>query len=203
MRQTIEESKRDAVRNAILDSAKTIIENEGVKKVSIRRIASDIGYSPGSIYQYFHDKESIVTSVIESGYNDLMKNVMDEPKEGLGPEALIKARFMSYARAVLEMPFYYKHVMFSDNDKIVKRTAVLDGAALRKRPAFDELIQALDEGKTQGVFNHHDSTLHAQLVWTAVFGTLSRAIIEGLDSERTLWFVEGSLQLALKGIRKK
>lgn len=201
MREAIEETKRESVRNAILKTARGIIEDEGVEKVSIRRLAKEIGYSPGSIYQYFKDKETIVTSVIETGYRELMRRVMSAPIENCPPEERIRRRFIAYAEAVLSIPYYYKNVMFTDNPEIVRQTAVLDSESIQRRPAFTELMQSLEEGRKDGVFSFEDTTLHAQLIWTSVFGTLSRAIIEGVDHDRALWFVERSVEVSIDGIR--
>lgn len=201
MRQAIEESKKEAVRQAILKAARGIIEKEGVEKISIRRLAQEIGYSPGSIYQYFKDKEAIVTTVIETGYKNLMRAVMSESVEGHPPEEQIKRRFKAYASAVLTMPFYYKKVMFTDNSEIVKQTSVLDREAIEKRPAFIELMGFLETGKAEGAFSFEDTALYAQLIWTSVFGMLSRAIIERVDRTRTLWYVEKSVECSLAGIK--
>lgn len=201
MKTSIEEAKREAVRSAILQAARAIIEEEGVERVSIRRLAERIGYSPGSIYQYFEDKRAIVASVIETGYLELIRNVMKEDIEGYAPEERIRRRFMAYAEVVLSMPFYYKKVMFTDKKEIVNQTAVLDGEAIKRRPAFIELMESLEEGRKNGVFTFEDTTLHAQLIWTSVFGMLSRAIIEQVDEARALWLVEKSVRLALDGIR--
>jgi AcrR family transcriptional regulator len=47
-------------RTAILDAALTIINNEGLGALSVRRIAREIDYSPAALYEYFKNKEDII-----------------------------------------------------------------------------------------------------------------------------------------------
>ena len=48
------------MRAEIIKAAREIIGNEGVDKVSIRKIAAKIEYSPAIIYHYFGNKEEII-----------------------------------------------------------------------------------------------------------------------------------------------
>jgi AcrR family transcriptional regulator len=56
----------------ILETSINIIEDEGFEKLNTNYIADKSGISVGSIYQYFPNKESIVSSLIEKHYEDRM-----------------------------------------------------------------------------------------------------------------------------------
>lgn len=57
----------------ILETSIQIIEDEGFEKLNTNYIAEKSGISVGSIYQYFPNKESIVSSLIEKHYEDRMR----------------------------------------------------------------------------------------------------------------------------------
>ena len=51
------------VRNAVISTARNIIQAEGADRLSLREIARRIGYSPAGLYEYFENKEEIVQAV--------------------------------------------------------------------------------------------------------------------------------------------
>jgi len=54
------ENERKIIREKIYKATSEIIIEEGYDKVSIRKIASKIEYSPTLIYNYFKEKEDII-----------------------------------------------------------------------------------------------------------------------------------------------
>ncbi len=54
---------REELENLILDAAWTIIGQEGVTGLTARRIATDIGYTPGTIYNVFRAMDDVVMGV--------------------------------------------------------------------------------------------------------------------------------------------
>src|SRR4051812_19864922 len=59
---------REAVRRAILDAARDLFVDEGYGKVSIRKIAERIEYSPAAIYGYFPSKDDIFFALADEGF---------------------------------------------------------------------------------------------------------------------------------------
>jgi AcrR family transcriptional regulator len=59
--------------DSILDCSINIIESEGIEKLNTNYIAEKSGISVGSIYQYFPNKESIVSNLIERHYEERIK----------------------------------------------------------------------------------------------------------------------------------
>ncbi len=57
-----------AMRERILDAAFTLLQQEGIEGVSIRKIADRIGVSHMSLYTYFDNRAAIVESLRERAY---------------------------------------------------------------------------------------------------------------------------------------
>ena len=55
----------DKKRKLIAEAAWKIIENEGIEKVSIRRVAAEAGMSPGALRHYFSTKDEMLLFIIE------------------------------------------------------------------------------------------------------------------------------------------
>jgi AcrR family transcriptional regulator len=95
------------MRRQVLDAAMGLFVEEGYDKVSIRRIANKIGYSPGTIYLYFKDKDDIFFHLHEEGFARLIerqREVFDEPD----PAARLRKMGRAYIRFALENPEYYE-----------------------------------------------------------------------------------------------
>lgn len=73
--------------HAILDAAVRVLTEEGTVGFTTNRVAEVAGISPGSLYQYFGNKEMIVAGVVERGLID-SETMM---RELLGGEALHQA----------------------------------------------------------------------------------------------------------------
>jgi AcrR family transcriptional regulator len=73
------ERDREAVRRAILDSARELFVIEGYQNVSIRKIAERIEYSPAAIYGYFPSKDEIFFALAEEGFRLLGGGVENRP----------------------------------------------------------------------------------------------------------------------------
>jgi AcrR family transcriptional regulator len=62
------EKEIQAMRERILDAAFTLLQEEGIEGVSIRKIADRIGVSHMSLYTYFENRAAIVKSLRERAY---------------------------------------------------------------------------------------------------------------------------------------
>jgi AcrR family transcriptional regulator len=54
-----------ATRDAIIEAAARIFAEVGLERATTARIAEVAGVSPGSMYQYFPNKESLITGIFE------------------------------------------------------------------------------------------------------------------------------------------
>ena len=59
------EREVEEMKELILSAASDIIASQGFDKLSIRKIAKKIEYSPSIIYHYFDDKEEILNVVMQ------------------------------------------------------------------------------------------------------------------------------------------
>ena len=124
------ESEREDVRTLVLAKAKELFLAEGYRQITMRRIAKEIGYTPGTIYLYFKNKEEILYELHNEGFKLLYQYKLNMLNSGVST-ALERLReggkmYISFA---LENPDYYE-VMFNmpePRDHLEKlRTAAID-----------------------------------------------------------------------------
>jgi AcrR family transcriptional regulator len=51
---------KEELERLILDNAYKIIGDEGLEALTARRLAKDIGYAPGTIYNLFHSMDDLI-----------------------------------------------------------------------------------------------------------------------------------------------
>ncbi len=82
------ERAKTELRQTIIDAAMKIFVEEGYEKTSIRSIADQIEYSPGTIYLHFKDKDELLFAVHEVAFNKFFicmapLLLINEPRERL------------------------------------------------------------------------------------------------------------------------
>lgn len=64
------------MKKKIMDAAIEIIEQEGYEKLSIRKIATKIEYSPTTIYLYYKDKAEIISDMSNELYGKVVGEIV-------------------------------------------------------------------------------------------------------------------------------
>ncbi len=204
MRKKMDDDKRLSIKEMILGCARDIVESEGFEGLSIRKVAKRAGYTPGSIYQYFDDKDTLKRALINEGYEAIMRATMKPLNAGTIREEVIE-RFKAYTHAALRMPQYYKAVMLSDDPLITSMTRVLGSETGESPKSIKKLESLLEQGVNEGVFRAVDTNSYAQILWTANFGLTLRLITENprLDEHAVDRLVENALNAFFDGIENK
>jgi AcrR family transcriptional regulator len=87
-------------REQVVQAAWQLLEEEGLEGFTIRRLASELGVAPMTIYGYFADKESLLDAVIEDGSKRLSL------PGGSGPwRARLRGLFVELYRVLSAYPF--------------------------------------------------------------------------------------------------
>jgi len=202
--RNIKEEKNKLIKNTILEAAKEIVEESGFKKLSIRKLAKKVGYSPGNIYQYFDSKDQIIKELVQKGYKEIIKSLSLEKEKFPNVEAEIKMKFRKYIESALENKHYYKSVMLSQDENILQLTSILDNNSNKDKSAIKKLKDLILKAQKRGEFKDFDAEIQTQLIWTATFGLIIRMIIENIsDKNKQQRLIENHFNLIFKGIKKE
>src|SRR5687768_14097475 len=100
------ERERHEMRERIIDAARKLFVTEGYDKTTLRRIAEDIEYTPGAIYAYFKDKDSILYAVHERGFVELGRRLASTVAGAANPRDALERvgrEYIAFARDNPEM----------------------------------------------------------------------------------------------------
>lgn len=187
---------RDQIRQLVLDACGRIIESSGLEGLSARKIAADIGYTPGTLYLVFDNLDDIVLQT-SSGRLDA---VFDAMTLAVGRARTPENRILRLAQAYLD------DVMTHEKRwNAIYAHHLPDGQAIpgwyqqkidRIFSLIEEEIGALLPGKTA-------STREAisRALWSCVHGA-SILQLQGKFARTTREFrntVETGVRLILKG----
>jgi AcrR family transcriptional regulator len=103
-----QERDREAVRRSILDAARDLFVREGYERVSMRKIAEMVEYSPAAIYGYFPSKDDIFFALAEEGFRLLSGDAGHlHALESLPPLERVRATFWRLYVFSCEHPQYF------------------------------------------------------------------------------------------------
>ncbi|WP_410511072.1 TetR/AcrR family transcriptional regulator [Paenibacillus sp. BR2-3] len=174
------EREREEMRTLILESASRIIAEEGIEKLSIRKIANIIEYSPGIIYHYFQGKEDIVEHVLQKGYQQMVSGIRTAQSEGMNDQPALKLKhsLRQFINMSIAEGAQYRNVMLNESPAVLRHTAVLFRGAAQERPAIGMLCQNLRQ--FQHMKDKEDAYVErtAQVIWSSAFGLIMRLTVE-------------------------
>lgn len=116
-RRDIEKAEK---KKKIKDAAVEIIEQEGYERLSIRKIAAKIEYSPTTIYLYYKDKAEIITDMCRELYNKVESNAA-AVINGNGTRSIEEQLYgilTVFVRTLCEEPEMVKAIMYSGTKAI-------------------------------------------------------------------------------------
>ena len=139
--------QKETTRQQIFDAAKSLFEEKGFEKTTLREIARVAGVAPGTIFTHFSDKVALLVSVLKEEVDILVESHC----KTLPCEADLHTQLMHIPRALF--PHYAEHrALFQP---LLKEAFFLDperGESLRQqfeihRQATEQLFEA---AKTRG-----------------------------------------------------
>ncbi len=75
-------------RELLLDAADRILEEDGPSELSVRRIAREAGVASGALYNYFADRDELLTALIVARFEELARRA-DELASRAGERTLV------------------------------------------------------------------------------------------------------------------
>ncbi|MFM1933790.1 MAG: hypothetical protein RL360_670 [Bacteroidota bacterium] len=172
------EKQKQEIRTLILEASMKLFVEEGFSKVSVRKIAERIQYSPTTLYLYFKDKNEILFHCCESGFEKMLAqnialSLISDPIERLHQMGV------NYLNFGLENPEYYDLMFIQE----APMSALIDMGA--GWSSGDQAIEALkmivQEAMEKGQLVPAKVETVAMAVWGMVHGLVSLAIRQRLD----------------------
>jgi AcrR family transcriptional regulator len=164
------EREKEEVRHKILDAARQLFAEEGYEKVTMRRVADAIEYSPTTIYHYFEDKDDVVRALCHADFGRLLEamETVARPKDPVEEIRMLGRAYCAFAR---ESPNQYRFMFMTPVGKEEKLEDGNPGDL-----SFGHLLDAVERAIAAGRFRPIDPVTAAQVLWMGVHGVASALI---------------------------
>ena len=179
-------------REAILQSARELIAQGGIKDAQIQAIAERAGVSSGLVYRYFDNKSQVLIEVLSEAIQHEVKilNHIAESDELTSKQKLDKA-VTTFVKRAMNSPQLAYSLMFEPVD------AELEHERFRSKQLIKQSMkEILAAGKINGEFGFEDLNTAA----LCVVGAMTFVVIEPLNPSRGVMFEQNHKDYFVKQI---
>ena len=194
------ERLKHELREEILEAARTLFVKDGYASVSMRRIADRVGCSPGTLYLYFQDKDSILSAICAETFAKLDKHMEAIANDESNPLERLRRAGRTYAQFGLSHAEHYFLTFAIAGQTPFKSQEELQAG----QRSFDCLRRTVSECIDAGLLNRDDVEEVAQSVWAAQHGVVMLLIAKPnfpfIERNR---LIDSVLDMCIAGIRKR
>ena len=158
------------LHDALVRSARMILEKKGLAALSLRGAARAARVSPAAPYHHFPDKQALLDAVAAQGFDALTSAMEKRMAKQTDPNARLDASGVGYVTFALENPALFR-LMFGGAGQVLSANATLIEARDR---AYGVLRAAVAATSPDGAA----SPLVCLRLWALVHG-IAKLILEG------------------------
>jgi AcrR family transcriptional regulator len=164
--------EKESMRASILDAALGLYLEKGIENVSIRNIATQIEYSPASIYLHYRDKDEIFYALYNLAFGEFLKQqqtlqTIQDPFDRLYQGC---KQYINWGLA--NQKFYDLMFIIEIPMNVIAKEDCVDTGL----QSFDVLRQTVRECIEQGSLRLKDVELASVMIWNMLHGIVSLII---------------------------
>ena len=159
------QEEKQEMHKRILNGARKVFLEKGYEQTSMRNIANEINYSPGSLYFYFKDKSEIFHELHREGFQLLLNQlkVLDKVAD---PFERLKANGRVFIQFAKENKDYYNLMFIVDEPTKIPET----GGFKIAQEAINQLSSVVIECKQKGRFKDMDTEYFTFMMLSLLHG---------------------------------
>jgi AcrR family transcriptional regulator len=166
------------LRAAVLEAALTMLVREGYERLSMRKIANAVGCSVSSIYLYFANKDELIHSLMDRGFEEWYQVVQERVVREAPPQELLEVYCREYIEFGLKNPELYEIMYVFHNERLSRYPKKLWRRARRPMEYMLEVLRLCDP---RGVRSEAEARITAQVIFGILHGVVSAIIARRVD----------------------
>jgi AcrR family transcriptional regulator len=193
------QKERNALRELILSAAEKLFLRDGYEKVSMRKIAVRIGYSPTVIYHYFKNKGELLFFLLEKYHARLLAIMKEINSKGYDPITRLRKGARAYTDFGLSNPSYYRLAFVTPREYAAEDFLVKGQAGTE---LFQNLVDSVELCIKRRLFRPMDPMLGAQILWSMNHGVTSQLIANpNFPWVERNELIDGTIECGINGLR--
>lgn len=178
-RSSLMQKRMEQNREAILQSARELIAQGGIKDAQIQAIAERAGVSSGLVYRYFDNKSQVLIEVLSEAIQHEVKILNHIAESELSSKQKLDKAVTTFVKRAMNSPQLAYSLMFEPVD------AELEHERFRSKQLIKQSMkEILAAGKINGEFGFEDLNTAA----LCVVGAMTFVVIEPLNPSRNVMF---------------
>jgi len=163
----------EELRTRVLDEAERIVVQEGVERVTMRRIAGAIEYAPTVLYRLFKNKEDLIDHLIGRGYEGVRRQYDEVFAQGDGdPMEVLSRLLLGYVNYGLVHPNHYL-MWFSTGSLRLEEGKLVMRHGRKQFDVYGTWLAQIEACRGQGYFAGATALEVFQTLWARVHGLVS------------------------------
>lgn len=143
---------RESSAGRILDVALSLVSEEGVEAVTMRRVAAEAGVTPMATYRHFANREALLKAVADEGF-EAMSGIRSTGSTAEGFEERMSGLQEDFLDFALGNPNLYSFMITERRDRARRFPEDFRTGA---SPAFTPVVRAVEDGMRQGALREDD-----------------------------------------------
>lgn len=165
------------LRRALIETALTMVTEEGAWNFTLREVARRAGVSHAAPYNHFEDKRALLAEVAALGFRALGREMETAARRARSARRGMLGIAIAYVRFGVEHPAHYR-LMFGPELADKERYSVLQQAS---DATFGVLTSALERGQAAGELREAPVHNQALAAWSLVHGLTTLLIDQRLS----------------------
>ena len=175
-RPAYSEEEVETIRQGIRDHALRLLRRHGYRDVTLKQIATEMGWTAAALYRYFGSKDELFASIRAEGFARIREILQRARDEAPSPLEAVRGTARAYFEFALREPETVRVLYELDQGQVaasaeVKREREGAFAVVREMVA-----DAIDAGVLEG-----DPNRVAHLLWVFCHGLLTLELAHQLD----------------------
>lgn len=189
---------RAQVRQAILEAAGALFMERGYEGFSLREVAEKIGYSPGTIYLYFDNKDDILFAIADEGFQRFAKVLHVAVKQSENAAEQLHLLGQAYIAFAQVHPTHYR-LMFIERTDFTVRKSEQGGETWDD--SFAILEEVVERAIQAGVVREGDPSVISDALWAVLHGVVALGItMPNFDKDRVQKTIDVAFEMIERGI---
>ena len=158
------------LKNALIRAGVEILAEEGLRSLSLRKVAKQAGVSHAAPYAHFKDKQALIAAISTEGFKQLYSQIESVKEKYIDqPETLLIETAWAYFQFAFNEPDRFK-LMFSS---ALEKEADYPDFVEISHENFAQLVEIVEICQKGGVLKQGIPNMIAVGIWSTVHGYTS------------------------------
>jgi AcrR family transcriptional regulator len=165
-----ESYKRQSIQDAVI----RLICREGLKSVTMERVAQETGIAKGTVYLHYRDKQELLDAVKESALAPVMRKFDDALRDADTPDAKLRAVAVQYFSYFEEHRDLFRVLIY---EREVVRVQGSRFQSERYRHMVQQTARVIGDGVRAGMFRDVDAHNVAAMFIDSMYALMNQRLL--------------------------